>query len=290
MNDGNVAPLASLEVVPLGPVMGAEVRGVDVAKPLSPDVRIAILAACDRNKVLVFRDQRLSQAEFLEFSGLWGSVGEHILTKLGRDAGKRVQILTNADADGKPKKSHPDPSALLWHTDKSYSRRPSLATLLYALRVPKSGGDTLFADVCAAYDALTDSQKEEIEGLTVIHSFEHAYEMAGMMATDEERVAAPPVMHPLVKLCGNTGRKAIYCGMYARTIVGMPEERSTRLLKELEEHATQSRFQYRHKWRENDVVVWDNRSTLHAATPFDVEHEVRTLYRTFVEDKKSTLL
>jgi taurine dioxygenase len=278
-------PSGHAKITPLGQVMGAEVEGLNLALPISGETREQLSQAFDKYKVLAFRNQKLTGDQFLGFAGIWGSLGEHVLTLMAREASRRVQIISNAGTDGKPIQEHPDPSALLWHTDKSYMPRPSLATLLYAVQIPGAGADTLFADVCEAYDALPAATKREIADLEVIHSFEHAYETAGMKASDEEREAAPPVTHPLVKHCSNTGREAIYCGMYARKIVGWSEAESRELLQHLEKHATQDRFQYRHKWRLNDLIVWDNRSTLHAATPFDTAHEIRTLYRTFVEDR-----
>jgi taurine dioxygenase len=219
------------------------------------------------------------------FTDLWGRPLEHTMTGAVReDVRKEVNVTTNATADGKPSGKHPDLTAMRWHTDRSWRAEPALATILYGAEVPSVGGDTLFCNTTMAYDALPADLKQRVDAMTVIHSVEYARRTAdGPPVNEYELRIAPPVPHPLARRHPVTGRRAIYAGCHAWKIDGMTEADGRRFLDELMAFATQDRFVYRHKWQRHDLVMWDNRCTFHAATPYDTAAEIRTMHRTVVQ-------
>lgn len=262
---------------PLGPMLGAEILGLDLTRPVSAATFKRIMADFETYHVLVFRDENLSKDDLIAFTALWGSVGKHV-----QRAGE-VHTITNADERGQPKGSLPETSALIFHTDKSYMRIPALATFLYGAEVPPEGGDTLFSNMFTAYEALPADVKRKIEGLVALHSLEFSNQTSNNKLTRAEFDRAPPIGHPLVRRHPQTGRKSLYCGLNAWRIEGWSDEDSRELLDYLNDFATQPQFVYAHKWRKNDLVVWDNRCTLHAATPFDAGKYLRIMHRTVVE-------
>jgi taurine dioxygenase len=279
------APATSNIVVrSLSPIMAAEVIGADVSRPVPEETFQTFKNAFAEFKVLVFRDQHLTKDQLIAFSRLWGPLGEHIMPGATRGGIAEINVMSNADADGKPNGKHPDPTAKRWHTDRSYMPKPALASLLYGTEVPKEGGDTLFANATMAYEQLPAEMRAKIDGLNAIHSVEYSRRTGGVaMATEEELRKAPNIKHPLARIHPVTGRKAIYAGCHAWKIDGWSEEESRPLLDSLLNHAVQEKFVYRHKWRKNDLVMWDNRCTFHAATDFDTAKELRIMHRTVVE-------
>jgi taurine dioxygenase len=268
----------------LGPVMGAEIIGADLSQPMSGELVERLGDAFNTYKVLVFRDQHLDKAQFIAFSRLWGPLGEHIMPGVTRDGIPEIAVASNAGADGKPSGKHPDISSMRWHTDRSYMPRPAFATLLYGLEIPSAGGDTLFANTTAAYDALPEEMKRRIDPLIAIHSVEYSRATGGgPLATEEELRRAPPVKHPLARIHPATGRRAIYGGCHAWKVESVSDAEGRELLDYLVNHAVQDRFVYRHKWRQYDLVMWDDRCTFHAATPYDTAKELRVMYRTIIE-------
>lgn len=270
----------------IGGTLGAEVTGLDVSRPLSEVVRRGLDDAFIAHKVLAFRDQQLDKAQLMAFSRLWGPVTPHLRTGYGQDDTPEVGVSTNASPDGRPNGRHTDETAKRWHTDRSFMPSPAVATLFYGVTVPESGGDTLFADTVAAYEALPAATRTRIDPLIAVHWYGHTRDPAnggGFPATAAELAAAPPVRHRLARPHAVTGRKAIYCGCHAWKIDGWTPEDSKPLFDELVAHATQDRFVYRHKWRPGDLVMWDNRATLHAATDFDGRKELRVMYRTAID-------
>jgi alpha-ketoglutarate-dependent taurine dioxygenase len=168
-----------------------------------------------------------------------------------------------------------------WHTDKSFRPEPSLATILHAVTMPPEGGDTCFANMYAAYEALPAAEQNELGSVRVIHSWELSREKAGEKATPEEIRDAPPMSHPLVRVHRDTGRRCLFMGEHASHFEGHPREIGRARLAALERHATQERFLYRHKWRAGDVLMWDNRCLLHRADQnFDAARFPRVLQRT----------
>jgi taurine dioxygenase len=274
---------------PLGTVMGAEVIGADLGSPPSELEMQLYTDAFHRYKVLAFRDQTLNKAQLVDFSRQWGSLGEHIMPGAAAADFQEINVMSNQGPDGKPNGKHPDPTAKRWHTDRSYMPKPALATFLYGVETPAVGGDTLFADGSAAYDALPDDIRRRISGLNSIHSVDHSRRTGGVaLATEYELKMAPPVLHPLVRIHPATGRKSVYCGCHAWKVEGMTDEAGRELLDYLIGFAVQEQFLYRHKWHRRDLLQWDNRCVFHAATDFDTARELRVMYRTIVEGEPTT--
>ena len=268
----------TLNIKPLSDVLGAEITGVDLSKPLDEATKKAIHQAFLDYKVLCFRGQKLAQDEQVAFSELFGTLERHAISNRNNASNPLVHIVNNLGPDGKPSGVV---KSTMWHSDKSFRPEPSMATILHAVTLPPDGGDTCFADMSAAYEALSDETKAELDGVKVVHSWELSRENINKKLTPEEIADAPPQSHPLVRVHPETGRKALFMGMHASHLDGQPIEESRRRIIELEEHATADRFVYRHNWRQGDVLMWDNRCLLHRADPnFDAAHYPRVLRRT----------
>ena len=279
------AGTVALTVTPLDPVMGAEVAGLDLSQPLSAATMSELRALLNRFALLCFRDQSLTMDQQVAFSENWGPLAAftmdgHVLA----GANDRIQVGSNADERGQPNGRHPDPTAMFWHSDGSWRARPAFATILYGVDIPSRGGDTLICNGTAAYEALPAERKRALDDVMAIHSVEYSRRAAGgNPATEHEKRIAPPTRHPLARIHPETGRRAIFCGCHAWKIEGLSEAEGRRVLDEIQAYATQERFVYRHVWRRHDVLMWDNRCTMHAATPFDTETELRTIWRTVVD-------
>ncbi len=276
--------LTALDVRLLAPAMGAEVRGVDLGRPLDQTTFAAIEAAFLRHLLLCFPDQQLDEAEQIAFSRRFGDLQIHVLDQFRHPRHPEIYVLSNVDpATGRTTGRHPDKGTLVWHSDLSFQRRPALATILYAIEVPRRGGDTLFADMYAAYDVLPANVQRRIAGLRGVHDLDYSRQRAGEAPmTEAQRAAAPPVDHPLVRTHPATRRKCLYVSHHASHIAGLPPDESRALLELLMRHATDERFMFRYRWRPRDVVMWDNRCTLHCATPYDAADERRVIHRTVV--------
>jgi taurine dioxygenase len=273
-----------LDVRPLGAALGAEVIGLDLARPMSAACFAALCAAFLRHHVLVFRDQDIGEEQQTAFSQRFGELQVHVLNQYHRVGNPAVIILSNLDRDGKPKGEHPDPGAAIWHTDGSWSKQRPLATLLYGMTLPRTGGDTLFANMLAAYDGLSPAMQARLEGLVAVHNLDYSRSLtnAKQQMTEAQKRAAPPVEHPVVRPHPDTGRKAIYLGQHASHILGMPIEEGRALIREINVHATRPAYVYRHRWTLHDLVMWDNRAVLHSATDFDWINDRRIMRRTTI--------
>ncbi|HEX3860607.1 MAG TPA: TauD/TfdA family dioxygenase [Stellaceae bacterium] len=272
-----VATADDFAVRPLSSVCAAEVVGLDLRRALSGATRHAVYDAFVRYQVLAFRDQKLAKDEQIAFSEQFGTLERHIARNRGND-NPLVHMVTNLNAAGKPSGSV---KSTTWHTDKSFRPEPSLATILHAVTMPPNGGDTCFANMYAAYEALSAAEKAELDGLRVIHSWELSQAKSGKQATPEEIADAPPMSHPLVRLHPDSGRKCLFMGEHASHVDGWPMADGRALLARLEAHATQERFVYRHRWLPGDMLMWDNRSLLHRAdSNFDAALYPRILHRT----------
>ena len=262
---------------PLSPAGGAEITGVDLARPLSEEARQRIYAALLAHQFLVFPNQTLSREEQYAFTAQFGEVEHHG----GRRPGKRqdiAHVTANLDADGNPSDRFAKGANYRWHTDKPYYATPPALTTLHAVELPPHGGDTEFANMRSAYEALADDMKRRIAGLRVVFQWE-AGRRPGYYANE-----LPPVDHPLVRTHPDTGRPALYLGNHAVRIVDMPEDEGTALLDALLEHATQPRFTYAHRWRKGDLVMWDNRCTLHRAVAnYEMSQYRRIMHRNVVK-------
>jgi alpha-ketoglutarate-dependent 2,4-dichlorophenoxyacetate dioxygenase len=282
----------------LTPVFAGEVSGVDITQPLSRDAVAAIEAGMDRYAVLVFRDQRLTddaqRAFTSNFGTLEASPGGNITKLHERRLPLDMQDASNLDTNEKPlarddRRRMFNLGNRLWHSDSSYRAVPAKYSLLSGRIVVDQGGHTEFADMRAAYDALDDDTKAEIEDLVCEHSLMFSRGLLGFTdLSAEERAMFKRVRQRLVRTHPVTGRKSLFLSAHGGTIVGWPVPEARAFLRDLVEHATQKRFVYSHKWRQWDLVIWDNRQTMHRVTRFD-ETKVRDMRRTTVAGDAMTV-
>jgi alpha-ketoglutarate-dependent 2,4-dichlorophenoxyacetate dioxygenase len=282
----------------LHPLFVGEVGGVDLTRPIPPEQFAEIEAAFNENAVLVFRNQPVTDEQQVAFSALFGPVFK--VTNYHRENEKRrlreeMSDISNIDHEGKllaandERRLH-NRANQLWHTDNSFKHVPARASLLSARVIPPGEGDTEFADMRAAYDALPDARKKEIEDLVVEHSIFHSRARMGIdVYTSGARTELPPVQQVLVRRHPGSGRKALYIASHASHVVGWPIEKGKKLINDLLDFATQPQFVYRHKWTEGDLIIWDNRCTMHRATPYDEMAVKRILHRTTVSDEVNTV-
>jgi len=268
--------------------IGAEVEGIDLREPLSSAQAEEIHAAMDRYAVLVFHDQPLTNEQHLAFTSVLGPL-ENTANILRTAADFRLPPVfadvSNLDGRNQPYGAE-DRRRLfaignrLWHSDSSFKAVPAKYSLLRAVRIPSKGGNTEFAHMVAAYDALDAETRAEIEDLICEHSQIFSRQQLGFTDfTDEERARFTPVRQRLVRTHPVTGRKSLYLASHAGGIVGWPVPEARAFLRDLVEHATQRQFVYAHRWRVHDLVMWDNRQTMHRARPFPA-HEPRDMRRT----------
>jgi taurine dioxygenase len=280
-------PVGALHIRPLSPTLGAEVRGLDLSRPLSPDDFAQLHAAHLQHHVLVLRDQRITPTQQVAFGRRFGPLQVHVLSSFQLAGFPEVMIVSNIKENGQP--IGLGDAGAFWHSDLSYKERPALGTMLHAQELPSEGGDTLFANQHAAYDALPSDVKERIASLKAEHTYLARYDELRERSpwrpklTQAQLDEVRPTVQPVVRTHPETGRKALFVSEHFTTrIVGMAEDESRALLDFLFAHSTQPAFVYRHVWAPHDLVFWDNRSVLHLAggTP---DHLRRKLYRTTIE-------
>lgn len=272
------------EIRRLSPVAGAEIIGVDLAEPISAEMRDAILAAMAEFQVLTFRDQDLTKDQQYAFTQNFGEIEGHVGRLKSGEKYPVVHTVTNLDeATGKPTLTPTTHGNYFWHTDKSYHSVPSLLTMLHAIQIPPEGGDTLFANMLLAYAALSLDERTVLDGLQCVHSWEANRRNTGNRpASEVEKRERPPVVHPLVRTHPD-GRKSLYIGAHVSHVEGMGYEAGRALLADLLERATAERFIYRCQWRVGDLTLWDNRVLLHRADKnYDMTVHPRVLHRTVV--------
>jgi alpha-ketoglutarate-dependent 2,4-dichlorophenoxyacetate dioxygenase len=290
--------MMTLSIRPLNPEFAGEVSGVDITRPLSRDEVDAIEAGMDRYAVLVFHDHRLTDDEQRAFTRNFGSLesspGGHIATAAERRLPLDMQDASNLDRDQKPlgrddRRRMFNLGNRLWHSDSSYRAMPAKYSLLSGRIVVERGGHTEFADMRAAYDALDAATKAEIEDLICEHSLMFSRGALGFTElSDAEREMFRPVRQRLVRTHPVSGRRSLFLSAHAGPIVGWPVPEARAFLRDLVEHATQPRFVYSHKWCQWDLVMWDNRQTMHRVTRFD-ETQVRDMRRTTVTGDAMTV-
>jgi alpha-ketoglutarate-dependent 2,4-dichlorophenoxyacetate dioxygenase len=280
------------------PFFAGEVSGVDITQPLSPADVAAISAGMDAFGVLVFHDQHFTDETQLAFSRNFGELelatGDLTFGRERRRLGPEVNDISNLDDDHQVlardnRRRLFSLGNRLWHSDSSFKAVPAKYSLLSARVIPSAGGNTEFADMRAAYDALDDETKAECEDLVCEHSRLYSRAILGFTDfSDDERRRFAPVRQRLVRRHPSTGRKSLYLASHAGAILGWPVPEARAFLRDLAEHATQRRFVYAHVWRQLDLVIWDNRATMHRARPFKAE-EVRDMHRTTVACECSTM-
>jgi alpha-ketoglutarate-dependent 2,4-dichlorophenoxyacetate dioxygenase len=283
----------SITVCPVTPTFAAEIGDVDLSKPLHDADFKAIQDAFWKYAVLVFPNQDLTPDQHLAFSEKWGPVEKTRTLDPNatpmRYSGAFADI-SNLSVEGKIwgetcRQRMYKLGNKLWHTDSSFKRLPSLTSLLYSRKIAPIGGHTEFADQRAAYDALPDAMKKRLEGLVAEHWIVHSRRRSGFSEFNEEEMKRlPPVPQVLVRTIPQNGRKSLYVASHAGRIFGMPEDEGKALIDELIAHVTQRQFVYTHRWRPNELVMWDNRCTMHRGTDYDDLRWVRDMARVTISD------
>jgi alpha-ketoglutarate-dependent 2,4-dichlorophenoxyacetate dioxygenase len=266
----------------------AEVSPIELGRVHDPETLAEIRAGMDEHAVLVFREQPFTDQEHLEFAQrldgeLHTKLGSSALVK-NRFGNEALGDISNLDESGEIMTTDNRRRAYnlgnrLWHTDASFQEPPGRYSMLHAKIVPPAGADTEYADMRVAYDALPEEMKARLEGLRVHHSIAYSRQTLGFefAAAEEDRLKG--AVHPLVRTIPRSKRRALYLASHASRIVDWPVPEGRLLLRELIEHATQPQFVYRHRWRVGDLVIWDNRCTMHRATPFEDTKYRRELRR-----------
>ena len=268
-----------------------EVSGVDLTRPLSPQEAAAIEAGMDKYAVLVFHGQNITDEQQIAFSKNFGDLElpdskSNIIKDDQRRVRREIADVSNLGKDNQPldredRRRFFNFGNQLWHSDSSFRVIPSKFSLLSARTVVSRGGNTEFADMRAAYDALDEHGKAEVDGLICEHSLMYSRGLLGFSdLTDEEKANFKPVRQSLVRTHPVTGRKSLYLSAHAGGIIGQPMPEARSLLRDLNDHATHPRFVYVHQWQQYDLVMWDNRQTMHRVRRFADTTEVRDMRRT----------
>jgi len=276
----------------------AEVSGIDLRQPLTPTQAAEIDAAMNRYAVLVFHDQDLTDEQQKAFSRHFGSL-EQATGNIQKPEERRLDMemadISNLDQNNQvfqrdDRRRMFNLGNLLWHSDSSFKPTPAKYSALSARTIPRTGGDTEFADMRAAYDALDDETRALVEPMVTHHSLIYSRGLLGFGEfTAEEKLKFAPVRQRLVRRNPATDRRAIFLSSHIGEIEGMPRPEAMALIRDLAEHATRPEFTYTHKWRQHDLVIWDNRQTMHRARRYHDTGEIRDMRRTTVEDVAPSL-
>ena len=291
----------SITFTPLTPTIAAEAAGIDLTRPLTPEQVQAIDDGMDRYGVLVFHDQHFDDESQFAFSRNFGPLEISSGGEMSKPEEMRLKLemadISNLDANNKLRAAD-DRKRLgalgnrLWHSDASFRAIPAKYSLLSARIVPPTGGNTEFADMRAAYDALDDATKAEVEGLLTEHSNAFSREMIGFPKQDygvENQDKLRPVRHRLVRHDPRTGRKTLYLSAHIGSIVGWPVPEARAFIRDLMEHATQRQFVYAHQWKPWDLVIWDNRTSMHRARRYNDLSDIRDMRRTTIRGEGLTV-
>ena len=275
----------SLSITPLRGRFVAEIGGVDLSEPMDDETFAPIHESFFKHSILVFHGQRISNEQHIALSRHFGELEIHTAKHWLLPEHPEILVLSNRGEKGtKPIVN----GGAYWHSDITYKVRPPLGSLLYALQVPPEGGDTLYADMYGAYDSLDRATRDRIDGLRAVHRYADRYQQ--MAENDPARptlsaaqlAEVPDVEHPLVRTHPETGRKALFVNEgFTVGIVGMEEREGRALLEKLFAHSVRSEHVYRHRWQAGDLLVWDNRCTMHRATDYDLRH-IRAMHRTTI--------
>jgi taurine dioxygenase len=274
-----------IETRRLTPQLGAEIIGIDLESPLD-DAEFdalydALYDAFLQHQVLVFNEQYVSPAAQVALARRFGEVQTHVMNQYHADGYPELYLLSNLTPEGVPSGNHPDRGTLVWHTDGSWQRRTGLATFMFAMEIPGSGGETHFADMYSGYSGLPADVRARIEPLHVVHNldFSRSRRHGEEPMTEAQRKAAPPATHPVVRIHPETHRKSLFLGDHAEHIVELPYEKGRALIEQLNTDSVACAAIYRHSWQPNQLVVWDNRCLLHRATEYDTANERRVIRR-----------
>ena len=285
----------SISIFPIVSNFAAEVGDIDLHQPLPLDDLQTVRDAFATYAVLIFPAQNLSPEQHLAFAANFGPIERTVAAMLERQklrVREELADIANLDADGNVWKKNSRMRQIqmmgnrLWHTDSSFKAPSGYASLLYARSIPPIGGNTEFADLRAAYDALPVLTKARLKGMVAEHSLLYSRKRIGFTTfTDEEMTAFAPVRRPLVRTIPESGRESLYIASHIGRIGGMTDEETETLIEELITHATQRQFVYAHRWRVGDLVMWDNRCTMHRGREFDDTRWPRDMQRATTSDR-----
>ncbi len=269
-----------LQIRRLGEAMGAEVLGLDLAEVQDEDTVERLRQGLLEHLMLCIRGQRIEPRAFVDACRLFGEVQEQLLAQFRHETVPEIQLIASRLGD-RLDGGRPIVQGAAWHTDDSYFAEPAKATALHAIELPERGGDTCFANMYAAYESLPPALARRIEGLRAVHAYRSSRAPNPVAKrTAAERARTPDVVHPLVRTHPETGRRALYVNPNRiERIEGLDRGESDALLDELCEHAFQPRFHYRHVWAPDDLVIWDNRCTMHHANADYPPEQSRVLHR-----------
>ncbi len=276
-----------LNIRPLSAGCGAEVSGIDITRPLAAATIAELHQAHARHCILLFRDCKLTPEQHIAFSAQFGALESHVVGDFNLPGHPEIFVVSNVKEDGKLKGAVY--AGQYWHSDLSYMKQPSMGSLLLCHEMPEIGGDTMFANMYQAYDTLSEPMQRFLGGVEAVHDYSNAYDkyFAHLKErpplTSEQRAKTPPVTHPAVRTHPVSGKKALYVNTgFTKGFAGMPREESEPILNFLFQHSTRPEFIYRHKWRVNDMIFWDNRCAIHYALA-DYDFSVRRhIHRTTV--------
>ncbi|MBS7810742.1 TauD/TfdA dioxygenase family protein [Roseococcus pinisoli] len=289
---------ARLTITPITPHFVAEVSGIDLREPLPAGMAAEIDAAMDGYAALVFRDQALNDAQQRAFGEALGTIEASRATvdvEKARLADKQINDISNLAADGSilaadARKRMFNLGNQLWHSDSSFKAVPAKYSMLHARVIPPSGGATEVADMRGAWDALEPEMQEKLRDLVCEHSLLFSRALLGFGEfTEQERVTFAPVQQRLVRFFPSTGRRSLFLSAHIGRILGWQVPEALALIRDLMEHATDRRFVYSHQWRVNDLLMWDNRTTMHRGRPFDDKKFPRDMRRVTITDVASTM-
>lgn len=285
-----------MKLISLHQSMGAQVEGLDCARPVSAEDALRLRQALSEHQILLFRDQDISDAAFVDFSRTFGDL--EILPEPEKRHPEFPEIfnLSNIRPDGSLT-PRDDPQAVFlrgtsrWHTDSSFREIPCLATILYAVEVPPEGGDTEFANMVAAHDSLSENERQELSARQAVHSY--AYSRAANPGklkplSPEELAKVPDTVHPVIRQHPD-GRRSVYLGGHVSHLQGEPVESSRKSVRALEDRLTSIGNVYRHQWRKGDLLLWDNRTTLHRLTGYEIDRYARIMRRCTVTGTERVL-
>jgi taurine dioxygenase len=273
--------VASLAVRPLSPNLGAELLDIDLARGVDNALFREIYAAFLRYQVLLFGPQDLPPARQVEFARRFGEVQIHVMNQYHADGHPELYRLSNLDEHGNPNGRHPDKGTLAWHTDGSWRRVTGQATIIYGEVVAGEGGETHFCDMYGAYERLSPDWKNRIADLRAVHNldFSRTRRHGEDPMTEAQRREVPPVDHPIVRTHPETGRKCLFLGDHAESIVGMDYDAGRALIEALNALAIHPDLTYEHRWTPGELLVWDNRCLMHRATEYDPAVQRRVVRR-----------
>lgn len=280
----------AIRVTPLTEAIGAEVDGVDLSQAVEGEVFGQIYQAHLDHGVLLFRGQDITPEQHIAFSGRFGEHEIHVMSQFLLPGYPELLLVSNLKNE-KGEAVGIEDAGRYWHSDLSYNEKPSMGSMLYAMEVPPERGDTTFAGMCAAYDALPENRKAELGKLRATHHFGYRWNKESAKwglrpaMTQAQLDQTPPVVHPMVRTHPETKRKLIFAGGFCSGVVGMSEEEGEAFIEELTAFSTQPEFIYVHKWRVGDLIFWDNRCAMHLASDYDTKYH-RHLRRTTLKGER----